>query len=200
MGYVRGCVEMMENMRKKRTVVIAIACVAAVAAAFAGPALVKVYAQSYQVEDVELSGTVLNEGDVLVYPEWGNQGMSVRFLDASGRVVANLSSNQGEDYTIPPFDSIGDDGSLVSEGGEFMGWKVQVKPTRDPMELRWDLEMCVQNGDSEKTVVDKRGANRLQSGTNYSLGGDLSRVQGDATVYSNPIEFTVERDGLYIFH
>ena len=192
-------------MRKKGNLRRRILCAVAAAAMLTGMSVPYVYAATYPVEDVETEATIVYEGDVLEFPEWGEQGMLIRYINEEGHVLSNVHTEKGESYTIPAYQDL----EIEPESGQdsaSVGWRIVKKPTRTPMVMQWDLVRCVgagASGDATGGDAGRKlaapGTYELKPGEVYLLRGGLNCVEGDATVYADSISFTVDAAGQYTF-
>lgn len=62
-----------------------------------------------------------------------------------------------------------------------------------------DVETDVTDGNAGRKIHTV-GTYELQPGVIYTLQGNLTHVEGDATVYANHISFTVNTHGWYTFN
>ncbi len=114
-------------MKRKVRMIVAAVCTIAVAGLFFKPDHVNVYAKSYGVEQVVISETVVNTGDVLMVPTaWETDGMHIYFFTAEGESLKNVTVDKGQNYTIPSYTA-----TLfapIPDGYKFAGWRVDGKP------------------------------------------------------------------------
>lgn len=114
-------------MKRKVRMIVAAVCTIAVAGLFFKPDHVNVYAKSYGVEQVVISETVVDTGDVLMVPTaWETDGMHIYFFTADGESLKNVTVDKGQNYTIPSYTA-----TLfapIPDGYKFAGWRVDGKP------------------------------------------------------------------------
>ncbi len=114
-------------MKRKVRMIVAAVCTIAVAGLFFKPDHVNVYAKSYGVEQVVISETVVDTGDVLMVPTaWETDGMHIYFFTAEGESLKNVTVDKGQNYTIPSYTA-----TLfapIPDGYKFAGWRVDGKP------------------------------------------------------------------------
>ena len=114
-------------MKRKVRMIVAAVCTIAVAGLFFKPDHVNVYAKSYGVEQVVVSETVVDAGDVLMVPTlWETDGMHIYFFSDEGESLKNVSVAEGQNYTIPSYTATMF--SPIPDGYKFAGWRVDGKP------------------------------------------------------------------------
>lgn len=128
---------------KKRRLLIAVTTAMAMVILLSKPAFLNVYAKSYKPEEITIVSTVLQEGDKLLFPEWGykTQGMLVRYFNEKNALQQNVNVEPGEDYVIPAYESL-DISDPLPAGQKFAGWSVTLKPEQSGG-MQWDLRRCL---------------------------------------------------------
>ncbi len=114
-------------MKRKVRMMVAAVCTIAVAGLFFKPDHVNVYAKSYGVEQVVVSETVVDAGDILMVPTaWETDGMHIYFFSEKGESLKNVTIDKGQNYTIPSYTATMF--STIPDGYKFAGWRVDGKP------------------------------------------------------------------------
>ena len=128
---------------KKRRLLIAVTTAMAMVILLSKPAFLNVYAKSYKPEEITIVSTVLQEGDKLLFPEWGykTQGMLVRYFNEKNALQQNVNVEPGEDYVIPAYESL-EISDPIPAGQKFAGWSVTLKPEQSGG-MQWDLQRCL---------------------------------------------------------
>lgn len=176
----------------------AVLCVAVAFAMFVGVAIPRVYAENYSPSDVKVGETVVQEGDVLEFPEGADQGMLIHYLDDNNNFLSIVNIEKGKNYTIPDYNSLGIY-SQIEVGMKFDGWKVMKKPAEGAGQPQWELRRCLKSskdasGNNAENAIYLTGSYTLKKDTVYTLKDGLTHVQGDATTYAKEIQFTVKAD------
>ncbi|MCM1044303.1 MAG: hypothetical protein NC417_02225 [Candidatus Gastranaerophilales bacterium] len=192
-------------MRRTRSVMAAAVGMLAAMAMIVGAAMPKVHASSiYRPEDVTTGVTTVETGDHLAFPTWepvATQGMEIRYLDENGYVIKTEHTSDRSDYVVLAYSALDVADPIYSDAD--VCWVITTQPTEEPLVLRWDLFLStgggVSSGDAGKQAIRSPGDYELQTDKTYILENGICRVQGDATVYASPVEFTVSTAGKYQF-
>ena len=192
-----------ENMRKKRSVMAAVAGMMAVMAMMLGITMPSVHAESKvcRVADV-VAGTIttVSKDDQLVWPEdlLSTPGMVICYRDTEGNELTSVSTQDTLDYKIPAYEDLGLAVRLPG-GNEAACWRITKWPTSET-DRTWDLTLCTEESNYVgKRSIDSVNTYVLQKNVTYTLEGNVCHVQGDATVYADSIDFTVDKGGRYNF-
>ena len=195
-----------KDMRRKKSVMTGVVGMIAAVAMMVGVTMPNVHASSiYRPEDATIGVTTVETGDHLTFPTWepvATQGMEIRYIDENGYVIKTEHTSDRSDYVVLAYSEL-DAVDPISVNDADVRWVITERPTESPRQLRWDLTLStggsVSSGDAGKQAIKLPGDYELQTGRTYILENGIRRVQGDATIYASPVEFTVSTEGKYNF-